>query len=446
MSLIVAMIKTYRGNNLDRESIKEIQYKRLKKLIKYSRKNSPYFKNLYTDIGKDFKLEDLPITNKIDMMNNFDSWITDNNINMEKIEKFTNNIDNVGRMLEKKYLIFKTSGSTGNPATILYDKQNIDVASAVAAFRTFARKEDFKAFMKNGKRTAGVFANYGFYLACGMSRYLQLKMPRKKNKITIDVNASEKEIIMKLNDFNPSMLSGYPSNLAILSNFEELTIKPNVVITGGELLTDEIRKKLSDKFDCYVQTHYSCTEVGEIACECSEKHLHINEDWVIVEPVDKNNNPVGYGVQSDKVLITNLSNYIQPFIRYELTDRIIVHDEKCKCGKNSCWLEIEGRTDDVLEFENGILIAPMSFYKILEEIKEITRFQLIQKSSRMLELRIVSEFKEVAFEKAKNDLQTFLNSKGIFDVEINLSNEIPRINKMSGKYNHIYKDLDKTSK
>ena len=154
-----------------------------------------------------------------------------------------------------------------------------------------------------------------------------------------------------------------------IENFEELKIKPDVVITGGELLTDEIRKKLTDKFNCYVQTHYSCTEAGEVACECSEKHLHINEDWVIVEPVDKDNNPVGYGVRSDKVLITNLSNYIQPFIRYELTDRIIVHNEKCKCGKSSCWLEIEGRTDDILEFENGTLIAPMSFYKILEEIK-----------------------------------------------------------------------------
>ena len=53
--------------------------------------------------------------------------------------------------------------------------------------------------MKNGKRTAGVFANYGFYLACGMSRYLQLQMPRKKNKITVDVNAKEEQIIKELN-------------------------------------------------------------------------------------------------------------------------------------------------------------------------------------------------------------------------------------------------------
>lgn len=441
MSLISAMIKTYNGNKLSQKEIKKIQYKRLKHLVNYSKNNSSYFKKMYDGIGKNFKLEQLPTTNKIEMMKNFDCWVTDTSINMKRIEEFTSNIENIGRMIDDKYLIFKTSGSTGNPAIVLYDKKNIDVASAVAAFRTFARKEDFKAFMKNGKRTAGVFANYGFYLACGMSRYLQLKMPRKKNKITIDVNAKEEQIIKELNEFNPSMLSGYPSNLALLSSFEELTIKPDVVITGGELLTDEIRKKLTDKFNCYVQTHYSCTEVGEIACECSEKHLHINEDWVIVEPVDKNNNRVGYGVRSDKVLITNLSNYIQPIIRYELMDRIIVHNEKCKCGRSSCWLEIEGRTDDILEFENGVLIAPMSFYKILEEIKEIVRFQLIQKSHQKLELRIVSDMKEVAFEKAQKVLKEYLNEKNVYDVEIFLSNELPQSNKASGKYNHIYRDF-----
>lgn len=442
MSLIGAMIKTYKGNKLSRDKLKKLQYKRLKKIVRYARENSPYFKELYKDIGDDFKIEDLPIINKVQVMNNFDNFVTDKNINMEKIEVFTKDIDNVGRMIDGKYLIFKTSGSTGNPIIVLYDKQNIDVSSAVAAFRTFARYEDFKKFMKNGKRTAGVFANYGFYLACGMSRYLQLKMPNNKTKITIDVNSNEEQIIKELNEFKPSMLSGYPSNLALLSNFEELDIKPDVVVTGGELLTDEIRQKLTDKFNCYVQTHYSCTEGGVIACECSEKHLHINEDFIIVEPVDKNNNPVPYGEISDKVLITNLSNYIEPFIRYELTDRIIVHNEKCKCGKVSRWLEIEGRTDDILEFENGILIAPMSLYKVLGEVKEIVRFQLIQRSINKLELRIVSDNKEEAFLIAKNKLNEFLNSKHIFNVDIYLSKELPESHKISGKYNHIYKEFE----
>lgn len=435
------MIKTYKSNNLNKNKIDKLRDKRLKKLVNYTKTNSNYFKELYKNIDDNFTLADLPITNKIELMNNFDDWLTDKNINLNKIEEFTSNKKNIGNMINNKYLVFKTSGSTGNPLTILYDKKTIDVQSSIAALRTFARKEDLNKFIKNGKTTAGVFADNDFYLACGMSKYLQLKMPKKKNKITIDVNEREERIIEELNNFNPSMLSGYPSNLALLSNHKELNIKPQIVITGGELLTDEIREKLKNKFNCYVQTHYSCTEAGEIACECSEKHLHINEDWVIVEPVDKNNNRVDYGVLSDKVLITNLSNYIQPIIRYELTDRIILHKEKCACGKNTKWLEIEGRTDDTLEFENNILISPMSFYKILTSIKEITRFQLIQKSHQKLELRLDSLKKDIAFEQAKKELQEFLNSKNINNVEIFLSEELPQANKVSGKYNHIYIDF-----
>lgn len=441
MSLIGAMVKTYYGGRSGRNRIAQLQQRRLMKLVRYAKANSPYYGRLYAGIGNNFRLEELPPINKPDMMANFDDVLTDRSITMRRISEFTADVENVGRMMDGKYLVFRTSGSTGNPAVVLYDKQNIDMSSAVAAFRTFARHEDYKAFMQHGKKTAGVFADYGFYLACGMSRYLQLKMPRQKTKITVDVNAPEEEIIRQLNAFQPSMLSGYPSNLSLLAGYDELRIHPDVVITGGELLTDETRKKLTEKFGCYVQTHYSCTEAGEIACECSEGHLHINEDWVIVEPVDRDNRPVGFGVRSDKVLITNLANYIQPFIRYELTDRVIVHDEPCRCGKVTHWIEIEGRTDDILTLENGVRIAPMSLYKILEEVKSVRRFQLVQKSANRLELRITAEDREQAFDEAVRELKAFFTSKGLTEVEIVLSELSPQADPTSGKFKHIYREF-----
>ena len=431
------MLQTWRSNKLDQSGLRELQEKRLRELVQYARANSPYYKRLYAGVADDFRLEDLPPTSKPEMMSRLDEVFTDRRITMERIGAYTENIDNVGRMIDGKYLIFKTSGSTGHPATVLYDRGAVDVASAIAAFRTFARKEDYRAFMKHGKKTAGVFANFGFYLACGMSRYLQLRMPGKQTKITVDVNAPEEEIIRQLNDFQPAMLSGYPSNLALLADYPGLSIHPDIVITGGELLTDEIRRKLTDRFGCYVQTHYSCTEGGEIACECSEGHLHINEDWVIVEPVDKDNHPVSPGVQSDKVLITNLSNYIQPFIRYELTDRVIVHDEPCPCGKHTRWLEIEGRTDDILTFPGGVKIAPMSLYKILEEVKSIRRFQLVQTAADKLELRLLSDNPGASFAEALQELTAFFESKGVSGLEISLSNDPPQADKVSGKFKHI---------
>ena len=442
MGLMDKMLKTGHGDRWSWDKIASVQEKRMNALVKYAREKSPFYQKRYENIGSDFSLTDLPPVSKPELMEHFDDVVTDRNITMERIKVFTQDLDHIGRMIDDKYLIFKTSGSTGNPAVVLYDKGNIDVSSAIAAFRTFARKEEFRKFMKHGKKTAGVFADYGFYLACGMSRYLQLQMPRQKTKITVDVNAPEGEIIRQLNEFQPAMLSGYPSNLALLADFAELEIHPDVVITGGELLNDDIRKKLTDKFGCYVQTHYSCTEGGEIACECEARHLHINEDWVIVEPVDQEYRPVPYGEMSDKVLITNLSNYIQPFIRYELTDRVIVHNEKCKCGRTTLWLEIEGRTDDILEFDNGVRIAPMSLYKVLEEVKTIRRFQLVQRASDRVELRMISDERVIAYEQAKHDLQQFFESKGL-TVEILLSEDPPQVNKVSGKFKHIYKEWNK---
>ena len=439
MGLLQAMVKTCRADHLSRGQLEHLQQRRLNALVRFAREHSPYYRELFAKVGEEYRLEDLPATSKPEMMANFDRVLTDSAITMRRIEEYTKDPDHIGRMIDGKYLVFKTSGSTGNPAVVLYDKPSIAVSSAVAALRTFARHEDLKAFMRHGKKTAGVFADHGFYLACGMSRYLQLKMPGRQTKITVDVNAPEAQIIEELNAFAPAMLSGYPSNLALLADAEELRIHPDVVITGGELLTEAVKGKLKNKFSCTVQTHYSCTEVGEIACECREGHLHINEDWVIVEPVDRDGKPVGDGVLSDRVLVTNLANRIQPFIRYELTDRIVMHSEPCSCGRNTRWLEIEGRTDDTLVLENGVKVAPMSLYRILEEVTGVRRFQLVQTAPDELELRLVCEDPDAAFAEAERELQAFFADRGVTNLKIRRSKQMPQADPVSGKFKHVYR-------
>jgi len=214
-------------------------------------------------------------------------------------------------------------------------------------------------------------------------------------------------------------------------------------MTGGEYLSKQLREELSKTFQCYVQTNYSCTEGGTIACECTEQHFHINDDWVIVEPVDKNNNPVPDGVQSDKILLTNLYNYTQPFIRYEVTDRVVMHHEPCACGNVSPWLTIEGRVDDIITFrEDGkeIKIAPLAIYATLKEIHEIQRFQIVAHKDNKLELRInpvCGSSKEEVFESAGVALKRFLASHGVHHVELSLSAEEPKQHPQSGKFKHV---------
>lgn len=85
-------------------------------------------------------------------------------------------------------------------------------------------------------------------------------------------------------------------------------------MTGGEFLSDELRERLTDTFHCYVQTSYACTEGGTVACECTLRHLHISDDWLILELVDAQGNPVPDGKLANKFLLTNHYNFTQPLI------------------------------------------------------------------------------------------------------------------------------------
>ena len=440
IGLLQALVQTKLADRMTGEGRRKLQMRRFRRLVAHVRKNSPYFQEKFAGIPEDAPLSAYPVTTKKDLMANFDRWMTDSCVTRQEIDDFMSDLHNVGRKFKGKYLVYTTSGSTGNPCIALYDDSATNVNAAVGFDRSFSRKEDLQKFMKSGGKTMALFADNGFYLASGSVRYQLRKMPWKKKQMkTFEVRKPMPEIVKALNDFQPSMLGCYPSALQLIAAEQEagrLNIHPAIIMTGGEHLDDSVRDYLERVFGCCVQTNYSCTEGGTVACECTEKHFHINEDWVILEAVDQNNQPVPFGTQSAKVLLTNLSNFICPFIRFGITDRVVMHNTLCGCGKEGPWLTLEGRTDDILTFPGNIRIAPLSLYAELKEIPSISRFQLIQQEDDRLELRLVCEDQEVQFRQAQARLTDYLGSFGI-DSEIYLSEKLPETNSVSGKFQHI---------
>lgn len=440
ISLIKAMALTRRADRMTIEERSALQQSRLRELVTYVKENNPYFAEAYKNLDAGTPLSELPVTSKAEMMAHFDSWLTDRSITKEKIDRFMEDLSNVGKKLDGKYLVYTTSGSTGNPCIMLYDDTTINVSSAIGVSRSFARKEDMSAFLRSGGKSLALFADNGFYLASGSVKYNLRKMPWKKSKMkTCDIRKPTEEIVAFLNDYQPSMVGCYPTAMELLAAEQEkgaLHIHPAIIMTGGELLTDDVRSHLSQVFGCYVQTNYSCTEGGTMACECTEQHFHINDDWVILEAVDENNKPVPFGQQSAKILITNLANFIQPIIRFEVTGRVILHNEPCPCGKPGLWLELEGRTDDILTFSNGKRIAPLSLYVTLKEVHALRRFQLVQMEPDVLSLRLTADDRHSAFEQAKKAVTDYLRGEGI-DAEVLLSEEEPSADPHSGKFKHV---------
>ena len=108
---------------------------------------------------------------------------------------------------------------------------------------------------------------------------------------------------------------GYPTALELLAQEQidgRLDIHPALAVTGGELASSGGRARIAASFGCPVRDAYAASEFMGIAFSCSRDRLHLNSDWVVLEPVDRDYRPVPRGERSDTVLLTNLVNRVQP--------------------------------------------------------------------------------------------------------------------------------------
>jgi phenylacetate-coenzyme A ligase PaaK-like adenylate-forming protein len=107
--------------------------------------------------------------------------------------------------------------------------------------------------------------------------------------------------------------------------------------------------------------------------------MHLADDLVIVEAVDSNDRPVPSGVLADKVFVTNLANSVQPLIRYEITDQVVVLDESCACGSAHRRVsDIQGRLDDEFRYTSDIRVHPHVFRSALVRESAVTEYQVHQ--------------------------------------------------------------------
>ena len=72
--------------------------------------------------------------------------------------------------------------------------------------------------------------------------------------------------------------------------------------------------------------------------------MHLQADWAVLEVVDRRGEPVPPGQPGEKVLLTNLYNTVQPFLRYEVDDVVTMSPGPCPCGNPlPLILRVEGR-------------------------------------------------------------------------------------------------------
>jgi phenylacetate-coenzyme A ligase PaaK-like adenylate-forming protein len=189
-------------------------------------------------------------------------------------------------------------------------------------------------------------------------------------------------IVAGLDEAQPTTLTTYASMLGVLAaeaTAGRLRISPRRIYATSEPLLPEVREAAEVAFGEPVANVWGTSEGGVMAVGCRHSAgMHLNEDLVIIEPVDEANRPVPAGERSAKVLVTNLFNPVQPLIRYELTDEVVVLDDPCPCGSaHRRVADVQGRLDDVFSYA-GTAIHPHLFRTVLGRYPAIVEYQVRQ--------------------------------------------------------------------
>ena len=467
MGLINSLQNYYRSlryNHLSKTQILAIQRKRFRRLLRHTVKNSEFYKELYRGIDiENCRLQDLPILTKSAMMDNFDRFITDSRLKLREIQKWIADKNNYGKFFLGEFLPIPTSGSSGEYALVVYHRKALDLiqASLLARHPLDAKRSVYAHIKMLITQLFGVRARIA---VIGIPRSNLMIFVKSvptfhrffaKLKVLSVFDPIEK-IVASLNEFQPDCLISYTYFLATLAQ-EQLEGKLNIAFSrpmsslagAGEPLTGHTKGLALKAWNRKIQDNYGAAECFFMATSCQDfGRLHAMNDLCILEVVDTDYNPVPQGKYGEKVLVTNLANFTQPIIRYEIEDIAGYASHSCECGLSfPTLLPIKGRKSDFLYFQKPRggyeKIHPYRLIIPLRYVHELRQYQFVQTARNELTFYYVTQYDGGDIEKQlRQILEEALkqaNLESQVTLKLNRVENIPR-NDRTGKF-QIVKSL-----
>lgn len=425
---------------------RRLREQRLERLIDWSVHHSP----LYARRSRRARsLADLAPVGKAELMAHFDEWATDRRITHAGASAFLASEHHVADDWLGSYLVWTSSGTSGTPGIFVQDAGSLAAYDAMEAQRLRGVSDSLwgPGWWGAGRHLAFVAAIGGPYAGhVSLERLARLLPPPWGPRITqISVLLPLPEIARQLQRLQPEWLVTYPSCAVALAQRQasgELRLRLDGVCLGGEQLSGAQARLLRDTFGCPVHNGYGASEAYSMAYACPLGRLHLNADWVILEPVDARRQPVAPGTWSDLALLTNLANFTQPLLRYELTDRIREVVAPCPCGNPWPVIEVQGRSDDALVLPGRaggqVTLLPLALETVLEEQAGISEFQLLLRRDGALELRLPRHrTAAVMARRGREALLNCLEAHGAGEVRVVLGRQAPQRQPGSGKLRRV---------
>ena len=425
------------------EQLAAWQRDRVDAIARHAATCSPFYRErLNLPAGRRVELTDLPVLDKATFVEHFDEVVTDPRLRRDPLLAHAETLDG-DELYLRRYRVMATSGSSGRKGLFVYDREGWQ--AVVASFLRFTRMAGVTPRIPR-RRFAQIGPSRGVHMSRRISATMDIGLQRN---LILPATAPLDELVERLNRFRPTTFGGFPSMLAMLAREQlagRLDIAPEVVGTSSELCTAEMRATIREAFGVEPFDVYGITEAGVLGADCPEhRGIHLNVDYMAVEVVDADLQPVPEGKVGDAMLITSLDNRVLPTLRLAVTDRVAIDPEPCPCGRPLPLLRaVEGRADDVLQLGGAggrpVPVHPLQFTPVAHA-REVREFQIVQEGPA-LRVRVVLQPGAEAPLHLKGELEARLRGLGVADpvVRIEPVGALPRDPARMGKLKLVVAD------
>ena len=390
---IAAQLARHDGWSL--QQIRNHQRALFRRLLRHAVAESPFYRELYGGlrIDDDISQTDLPVVDKRTIMENFDQVVTDRRLSLSNVARHLESITGDDYYLGN-YRALATSGTSGLRGTFVYNRAEwrVVMANTLRWNRFIGLAPRFPARV----RIATIGADNPMHVSHRIPASGNVGLFKMRH---LEATAEIGEMVAALNHYRPDVLLPYPSIAGLLAQEQidgRLGIAPRVVSTHSEVLTFDTAERIQRAWGVRPYNHYGLTEEPHIGTDCAlHCGVHAFEDLCMIEVVDEDNRPVPPGAVGRKYLLTNLYNYTQPLIRYEVTDMISKSIDPCRCGRPFPLIDtIEGRSEDIL-FLRGrdgaqIAISPMALALCVESADHVREYRM-RHDAEVIQLDIVPD-------------------------------------------------------
>jgi len=359
------------------EENRNLQRKKLFKLIQYASQNIPYYQRVIQEHQISFSedtifadLKKFPLLTKDIIRNNFD-----------QLYKFR----------DHTYYRNTSGGSTGEPAIFYQDRDYFTWGLATKILF------DEWTGRKIGEPMVKLWGSLSDVLRSGQGFKGYLRQQLYGVTILSTSRMAEKDMykyVQRINKIKPYLIFAYTNSIDEFAHFirkHHLSIySPQAIMTSAGVLYPEVCARIERVFQAPVFNRYGSREVGDIACNCEKSEgLHLIPDIHYLEIVDDEGKEVKLG-EAGNIIVTLLTNYTMPLIRYKIGDRGILSDKDCKCGHGLPLLEkVVGRITGNFKNKLGDYISGGLFFSLFYFIENIKQFQVIQETIDYISINLV---------------------------------------------------------